>query len=213
MSMRIEAFELPPIGTNAYFIWDAEREEAVVVDAPLNAFATIEKRLVETGCKLTALLMTHAHWDHLLDGWRFNAFDTPVYGHRDDEPLFTEPNRMGRFAFGGIEMKPMAIQHWLEDGQEISLLGRKIEARHVPGHCPGSLLFWFKDEGVAFAGDAIFNGGIGRYDLPGGSFEILEKSIRERIYTLPPNTVLYPGHGPETSVEREMAANPFVRPV
>lgn len=210
--MEIECFELPPIGTNAYFLWDAARGEAAVVDAPLNAFATIEKRLVETGAKLTAVLMTHAHWDHTLDGWRFNEFGTPAFGHRDDELLFSEPNRMGRFSFGGIEMKPMKIDRWLTDGERFELLGRKIEARHVPGHCPGSLLFWFPDDAVAFSGDAIFQSSIGRTDLPGGDFAALEKSIRQRIYTLPEETTLYPGHGPETSVRAEMRGNPHVRP-
>lgn len=210
--MQIECFELPPIGTNAYFVWDAERGEAVVIDAPLNAFATIEKRLVETGAELKALLMTHAHWDHLLDGWRFNEFGTKVMGHRDDEPLFTEPNRMGRFAFGGLEMKPMRIDRWLNDGERLPLLGRTLEVRHVPGHCPGSLLFWFPEEAVAFCGDAIFQRSVGRSDLPGGDFSVLERSIRTGIYSLPDETVLYPGHGFETSVGAEKAGNPYVRP-
>lgn len=210
--MEIEVFELPPIGTNAYLLRDQERGEAVVIDAPLNAFATIEKRLVETGVELRAVLMTHAHWDHTLDGWRFNEFGTRTMGHRDDEPLFSDPNRMGRFSFGGIEMKPMAIDQWLVDGERIELLGRTVEARHVPGHCPGSLLFWFPDEAVAFSGDAIFQRSIGRADLPGGDFSTLENSIRQRIYTLPPETKLYPGHGPETTVQAEMDENPFVRP-
>lgn len=212
MAMQIEVFELPPIGTNAYFWWDSERAEAVVIDAPLNAFLTIEKRLVETGCRLAAVLMTHAHWDHMLDGWRFNAFGTPVMGHKDDAELFAEPNRMGRFAFGGIEMKTLRIDRWLEAGERFELLGQTVEARHVPGHCPGSLLFWVPGLKVAFSGDAVFRESIGRYDLPGGDFDVLETSIREQIYTLPEETVLYPGHGPATSVGHERTHNPFVSP-
>lgn len=210
--MKIECFELPPIGTNAWFLSDAERGEAVLVDAPLQGLATIEQRLEEAGLALKAVLMTHGHWDHLLDGWRFNELGTPAMGHRDDEPLFAEPNRMGRVAIGGIPMKPMRIDRWLVDGERFELLGRTVEARHVPGHCPGSLLFWFPGEGVAFSGDAIFQRSIGRTDLPGGDFDVLERSIRTRIYTLPAETVLCPGHGPETTVAAEMATNPFVRP-
>ncbi len=211
--MQIECFELPPVGTNAYFLYDTSRGEAVLVDAPYNAFPTIEKRLVETGLKLTAVLMTHGHWDHMLDGWQFNRFGTPVMGHRDDELLFSEPNRMGRFAFGGIKMNPLQIDRWLEDGEQLEILGRGVEVRHVPGHCPGSILFYFHQEQLAFCGDAIFQGSIGRTDLPGGDFSQLEESIRSRIYTLPDATLLYPGHGPETSVAEEKQSNPFVRPL
>jgi glyoxylase-like metal-dependent hydrolase (beta-lactamase superfamily II) len=83
--------------------------------------------------------------------------------------------------------------------------------RHVPGHCPGSVLFWCETEGVAFSGDAIFEGSVGRTDFPGGSMALLEKSIREQIYSLPDATELYPGHGDATTVAREKAINPFVR--
>ena len=83
--------------------------------------------------------------------------------------------------------------------------------RHVPGHCPGSVLFYFATAGVAFVGDALFNGGVGRTDLPGGDYAELERSIRTQIYTLPSNTVVYPGHGPATTVGDEKSLNPFVR--
>ncbi len=210
--LTVETFELPPIGTNAYFVHNRARAEAVVVDAPLNTFATIEKRLVETGAKLAGLLMTHGHWDHTLDGWRFSEAGTPTYGHPDDRELFETPKLMAMFAPPELLMRPTTIKQWLRGGEEIELLGTSVEIRHVPGHCPGSLLFWFRDAGIAFVGDAIFQGGIGRADLPGGHFPTLEQSIRNQIYTLPAETELFPGHGGSTTVERERANNPFVRP-
>ena len=89
-------------------------------------------------------------------------------------------------------------------------VGSDIEVRHVPGHCPGNVLFYFSDAGAAFVGDALFAGSIGRTDLPGGSFASLEKAIRTQIYTLPDETLVYPGHGPDTTVGAEKSTNPYV---
>ena len=210
--LTFEVLELPPIGTNAYLIQNAETSEAVLVDAPLDAYEEVTKLLAAKEVRLVALLMTHGHWDHLLDGWRFSADGIPVYGHRDDEHFFEDPAKMASYAMPGIEFKPMTITHWIEGGDSIDLLGTQFRVRHVPGHCPGSLLFWLEEQGIAFVGDAIFAGSIGRTDLPLGDFSVLEKSIREAIYTLPESTVLCPGHGPATTVEQEMATNPHVRP-
>lgn len=213
MSLQIDTFELPPIGTNAFLVRRSGSTGAVVVDAPLNAFATVERILVREGLRLEALLLTHGHWDHILDAHRFNAFGTTVYGNEGDRALFETPELMRSFSIPALEMNPVTIDRWLEDGDELKLLGTRVEVRAVPGHAPGSLLFYFPNEGVAFSGDAIFRGSIGRYDLPLGDFPTLERSIRERIYTLPEETVLYPGHGPATTVGEEMRSNPFVRAI
>jgi|TARA_B110000438_G_scaffold225439_1_gene219493 glyoxylase-like metal-dependent hydrolase (beta-lactamase superfamily II) len=210
--LTFEALELPPIGTNAYLIQNPETSEAVLVDAPLDAYDEVTKVLAKKGVRLVALLMTHGHWDHLLDGWRFMADEIPIYGNSEDQHFFEDPAKMASFAMPGIDLKPMEITHWINGGDTIDLLGTSFEVRHVPGHCPGSLLFWLKDQGIALVGDAIFAGSIGRTDLPLGDFSVLEKSIQEQIYTLPESTVLCPGHGPATTVEREMASNPHVRP-
>jgi glyoxylase-like metal-dependent hydrolase (beta-lactamase superfamily II) len=103
------------------------------------------------------------------------------------------------------------LQHEAVQGVSLELLGTTWEVRHVPGHCPGNVLFHVPSERVAFVGDAIFAGSVGRTDLPGGSADVLAKSIRTQIYTLPPETVLFPGHGPETTVDDERFSNPFVR--
>ena len=211
MALEVLDFELPPIGTNAFVVVDRERAACVVVDAPLNAFSTVESLLVRNGWTLEGLLLTHGHWDHTLDGHRFAAFGARIFGHEADRILFSEPQVMNAFAMPGIEMHPVAVTDWVKQGDCIELLGRTVEAREVPGHCPGSLLFWFKDAGIAFPGDAVFRGSVGRYDLPGGDFAALEASIRRQIYTLPDETRLYPGHGPPTTVAHERANNPFVR--
>lgn len=209
--MIIETQELPPIGTNAIALIDAMRGECVVIDAPADAYDWAAGLAAEHGCKIVALILTHGHWDHILDGWKFVEQGIPTYGHAEDTAMFAEPSRMASYAMPGLELKEVGIDHWISQGQVLELLGTKMEIRHVPGHCPGNVLVYLDSEGVAVVGDAIFAGSIGRYDLPGGDFSVLEKSIREQIYSLPDATTIYPGHGPTTSVGVEKQTNPFVR--
>ena len=211
MTLEVQSFELPPIGTQCYFVSNPESGELAVFDAPLNAWPTVERELVRTGYRLTGLYLTHGHWDHTLDGWRFNAQQTPVHAHEGDRIFYEKPEIMGVFSMPGIEMKPVKVDSWLEHGQRVEILGRPVEVRHVPGHSPGSILYWFSDDNFAISGDAIFSGSIGRTDFPGCSFEELARSIRDHIYSLPQETILYPGHGPETRAGQELRHNPFVR--
>lgn len=210
MSIEVQSYELPPIGTMCYVIASPERQELAVFDAPLNAYPTAERIAVQMGYKISGMYFTHGHWDHTLDGAKFNDAGIPVFAHEDDRAFFETPDLMASYSIPGMEMPAVKVDTWLEDGQEIEIVGSLVEIRHVPGHCPGSILYWFKDDGIAITGDAIFSGSIGRTDFPGCSFEQLANSIQKQIYTLPDDTVLYPGHGPETSVGREALANPFV---
>ena len=118
-------------------------------------------------------------------------------------------------AFAGMEfkMEPLKVDHWVEAGDTLAALGTTAEVRFVPGHCPGSVLFYFAREDAAFVGDALFKGSIGRTDFPGSDFAVLAKSIRTQIYTLPDVTRVYAGHGPPTTVGEEKKDNPYVRPV
>lgn len=211
MDLEIQTLELPPIGTNCYIVIDREAARAAVIDAPLNAYASVEKRMATEGWSIECLLLTHGHWDHTLDGWRFAEAGVPVAAHAADRILLETPEVMAPYAMPSLQMRPVPVQRWLEHGAEIQVLGRTVEVRHVPGHCPGSLLFWFKADEVAFCGDVIFCGGVGRTDFPDCSFESLEASIRSHVYTLPPQTRLLPGHGPDTTVADERRQNPFVR--
>lgn len=210
--MIIETQELPPIGTNAMALIDPERKECVVIDAPAGAFDWAAALAERHACKIVALILTHGHWDHILDGWKFAEQAIPTYGHADDRIMFDEPSRMASYAIPGLELKPVRIGQWIGQGEKLQLLGRTLEVRHVPGHCPGNILIYLEEEAAAFVGDALFAGSIGRYDLPGGDFPVLERSIREQIYTLPDATKIYPGHGPTTTVAAEKQGNPFVRP-
>jgi glyoxylase-like metal-dependent hydrolase (beta-lactamase superfamily II) len=124
---------------------------------------------------------------------------------------------MKRFMGEDLGLQPVKVDLWVAQGDKIAALGVEVEVRHVPGHCPGNVLFYFagnkdkKAAGAAFVGDALFAGSIGRTDLPGGSMEQLAHVIREQIYTLPDDTLVFPGHGPRTSVGVEKRTNPYVR--
>jgi glyoxylase-like metal-dependent hydrolase (beta-lactamase superfamily II) len=211
--MKIHVMELPPIGTNAMVLLDAARQAALVIDAPEGAYDWACKLAAEAGCRIEGLILTHGHWDHIIDAHAFAEAGIPTYGHAEDRVLFEDPARMASFAIPGLVLRPVAITHWVEGGQALDLMGLKLELRHVPGHCPGNILIYAPSLGAAFVGDVIFAGSVGRYDLPGGDFTVLERSIREQVYTLPEATTLYPGHGPTTTVAQEINGNPFVRPI
>ncbi len=209
--MIIESQELPPIGTNAFALIEPERKECVIIDAPLEAYDWATGIAKKHDCKIVALILTHGHWDHMLDGHKFAAAGIPTYGHQADQRMFESPASMASYAIPGLEMQPVPITHWIEGGDTLDLLGTHLEVRHVPGHCPGNVLVYLADEAAAIVGDVIFAGSVGRYDLPGGSFDVLERSIQTQVYTLPDATTIYPGHGPQTTVAVEKAGNPFVR--
>lgn len=208
--MEVRAFEGPPIGTNAYVLLFPERSQALVVDAPGEALSFARETAAELQCTVEALLLTHGHFDHVIDLAAFHEDDIPVYGHMDDLPLIENPRSQLALLGADFAVRPGRIDHPVRHGEILNLVGEAIEIRHVPGHSAGSVMFFFGAHGVAFSGDAVFAGSVGRTDLPGGSFAVLARSIREQIYTLPPETVLYPGHGPSTLVSRERLSNPYV---
>jgi glyoxylase-like metal-dependent hydrolase (beta-lactamase superfamily II) len=209
--MKIQVFPAGYIDTNAYLLTDAEKGEAVLIDAPHDLWPLIEVVLKEEHCEVTSLFLTHGHWDHTGDASLVQSKGARVYAHPNDRILIETPESMGPFLPPGIDVKATKIDEEIVDGRVLEVLGQKVEIRHVPGHCPGNILLYFEEEEAVFVGDALFNGSVGRTDLPGGSFSQLESSIREKIYTLPENTIVYPGHGPKTSVGHELKSNPHVR--
>ncbi len=211
MSLDFRVFPSGYLQTNAFLLTDAQRGEAVAIDAPHFLWNDVSPVLRDSGCELKALLLTHGHYDHIGDAARIAKTGAPVYGHAADRAMFETPEMMRSYAYPpDIQLEGFSVDHWVEDGQSFEILGTSCEVRHVPGHCPGNVLFYFADLKTAFVGDALFAGGVGRWDLPGGDFEVLQTSIRERIYTLPDDVVVWPGHGPDTTVGAEKATNPYV---
>lgn len=209
--MIIESQELPPIGTHTFALIDADLKQCVIIDAPAEAYVWAKQIAEKHGCGIVALILTHGHWDHMLDAHKFAAAGIPTYGHRDDSALFTNPSIMSSFAMPGQALTAVPIDHWIAGGDVLKLLNTEMEIRHVPGHCPGNVLVYIERDSVAFPGDVIFAGSVGRYDLPGGDVSVLCQSIKTQVYTLPDSTKLYPGHGPATTVAAEKSGNPFVK--
>lgn len=223
--MRVERKQIGPFGTNCYLLSEAGRTDCVVIDAPPGAPQFLLPILKNRGLELAAILLTHGHWDHnagvagLLAGTAETQATPPqIFAHADDRDCHENPQKfMAWFqaaipGLGPEDFPPFKVTHWLSDGETFPLLGKTWLARHVPGHCAGSLVFYCAEEKCAWTGDALFAGSVGRTDLPGGSFAQLENGIREKVYVLPDDVKLYPGHGPTTSVGEEKRCNPFVRP-
>lgn len=209
--MNVHVLPAGPIQTNAYLLTAPERGEAVLIDAPGEVWPLVAPLLAKEKCRLVELWLTHGHWDHTQGGAEVvRQTGAKVSAHADDRAMIETPEIMERFMGERMNLEPIRVDRWIVQGDRCEVLGENFEVRHVPGHCPGNVLFYLATQGAAFVGDALFSGSIGRTDLPGGDFDQLERSIREQIYTLPPATVVFPGHGPRTTVAMEKGGNPYV---
>lgn len=209
--MMIHVLPSGMLQTNAYLLTAPDRGEAVLIDAPGEVWAEVAPILEKEKCRLAEVWITHGHWDHMQGAAEVVAATrAAVRAHAADRMLLETPELMERLMGERLDLQPVRVDHWVAQGERLAALGTEAEVRHVPGHCPGNVLFHFTSLGAAFVGDAIFAGSVGRTDLPGGNFAELERSIRGQIYTLPGETVVFPGHGPRTTVAHERAHNPYV---
>lgn len=198
-----------PLAMNAYLLESPATGEAALFD-PGDEPELLLERIAAGGLRLTLLACTHGHFDHVGAAAAVQAVHPlPLLLHPRDEALVRAmPRQQEVYGFPPTAVPRLAPT--LAEGASVPFGGGALAVRHVPGHTPGHVLFGWA--GSALVGDCIFAGSVGRTDLPGGDFSTLERSIRERIYSLPPATVLCPGHGPATTVGEEMASNPYVRP-
>lgn len=192
---------------NCWILADTKTREAVIIDPGEEA----ERFLAEVdsqGWKVTAVWLTHAHIDHIHGvGKVVQATGAPVALHPDDAALYQNLPLQASW-FGLTADPPPPVTQWLSEGQTLRIGGHKVMVRHVPGHSPGHVAFGAP--GFIVGGDVLFADSIGRTDLPGGDLPALEASIRAVFYTLPDNTRVLPGHGPETTIGREKSTNPYV---
>lgn len=205
--LEVRGLTVGPVASNCYLARRQGGSRAVVID-PGGEAGRIVSALEAWGAEPTALLLTHAHMDHVgAVSPLVRDFGVPVYLHPDDRPLYDRAAEHAS-AWGLDVPQPPPPDRELGHGQTVREAGLQLEVRHAPGHSPGGVVF--VDHGHAFVGDCVFAGSVGRVDLPGGDAETLLTSIREQILSLPPDTVLWPGHGPRTTVEREAGGNPFL---
>jgi glyoxylase-like metal-dependent hydrolase (beta-lactamase superfamily II) len=207
----IVPFVLGPAQTNVYLVGDMTSGEAVVIDPAWDG-EVIAREAENQKLRIVAVWLTHAHFDHfggvagVIAGL---SHPVPVALHPDDLPLWKAHGGAGVFGFGDFDPGPepsIALEH----GMRLRLGSHVFEVRHTPGHTQGHVLFLAREAGLAFCGDLIFQGSVGRTDLPGGDWETLLRSIKQEVLTLPDETQLLSGHGPLTTVEREKRTNPFL---
>jgi len=206
----IDAVAVQGLLTNCYLVADEKTLEGVVID-PGGSQDAILKRITDLKLKVTLVLNTHGHFDHIFaDRAIMEATGAPLGAHPDSIELF---RANGGAALFGLRMDTsVEPSRLLIDGDEIHFGNETLKVLHTPGHSPGCISFWSEAHRVVFDGDVLFNAGIGRTDLPGGNYRTLMNSIRHRILSLPDDTVVYPGHGPRTTVGQEKRSNPFLGP-
>lgn len=206
--MKIEIFQAGLAGANCYYVINEETNEAVVID-PGGTLRKIDEFIVSSGISIKAILLTHGHFDHIMgidDVLRHTK--APVYILEEDLNLLSDADmnasmtfiRQGYTYSGAIPVK---------DGEVLSLAGYNFKVIATPGHTEGSCCYYIESDRALFSGDTLFYESVGRTDLPGGSSEICP-SIKNKLYVLPDDTIVYPGHNHATSIGHEKKNNPFV---
>jgi len=206
--MKIETFRVGPMDNGVYLVIDETTQHAALVDPSFESEPILDV-IRERGLRLDWILNTHGHYDHVIN----NAFfkretGAPLAIHAGDLPFLKDMK--GQALWLGIEHveDSPTPDRLLNEGDIVEVGDLQLRVRHTPGHSPGGVTFVV--ENVALVGDVLFAGGIGRTDLPGGDAETLFHSIRAKLFTLPDDTIVLPGHGPSTTIGREKRTNPFV---
>lgn len=208
----VRPFVLGPFETNCYVVSATGSSDCWVVDCGFDPGELID-HIRRQKLRPAALLLTHAHADHIagIDELRRAFPGIPIHIHPAEREFLRDPE-LNLSAALGYGITAPAADHALCDGQALELGGSRWTVLHTPGHSPGGVTLHCAEEGIALVGDTLFAGSIGRSDFPTSDEAALHRSIRQRLYVLPDATVVYPGHGPATTIGREKRTNPFVRP-
>lgn len=207
--MKIHMTSTSPIGTNTYLVQDEVSGMTFVMD-PGSYTPGLKEMIKETGAAPEYIILTHGHGDHIMgvEGIRADYPSVKVAAHEAEKEMLADARYNVSADFGN----PTEIEAdiWLRQGDEIILGDLKLEFIHTPGHSPGGMCIYIASENVLFCGDTLFQGSIGRTDFQGGSFPVLEESIHSRLWPLPDETKVYPGHMGATTIGYEKENNPFV---
>jgi len=202
--MRYETFCGGIFETNCY-LWHGP-DGAILFDAPEGSCEWLQRNRVE----LKLLLLTHGHIDHIADLAKIKeTFACQLGCHPETLPMISDPNFFRHYGFG-FDIKAVQPDFFVDETAEGDFLGAKFQVLEVPGHCPGSLCFFYPTEKLLIGGDVLFAGGVGRWDLPGGDSGLLFRGIKSKLFPLGNEVTVLPGHGPPTTIGEERATNPFV---
>ncbi|MEL7644001.1 MAG: MBL fold metallo-hydrolase [bacterium] len=209
MTLNFQSFVIGSLQNNCYVVHEPGSNKAAIVD-PGEGAEPVIAYLKKNTMALEKILITHAHFDHILGCKAVNeAFPfAKIFLHQDDAALWNNSGNAQLFGYIPVDLPQPT--HWLQDGEVIPVGNDVLEARHTPGHTPGHVVYYSSTAGCVFCGDLIFRHSVGRTDLPGGDFAQLRDSIETKIFTLPDSTILLPGHGPTTTVGEEKLYNPYV---
>ena len=197
--MKVQVLEVGPLGTNCYIV--NSNDETYIID-PGGDAESIILNVKKNSDKVDAVLLTHAHIDHIaaINEVCSHFGIKEVYLHKEDLSLYNSSDNSLLPFMSAVKNPPKIAENYTNSNFQII---------HTPGHTRGSVCFYFKNDNILFSGDTLFNAGIGRTDFPGGSYKDIISSVENKIFTLPPETIIYSGHGPKTTVKKEKTSNPF----
>ncbi|MFC2151344.1 MBL fold metallo-hydrolase [Bacteroidota bacterium] len=208
---RIKSFVFNPFQENTYLLYD-ETNECIIIDAGCNdehEFVQLDRFIAEKNLTLKSIVNTHCHIDHIMGNAHLvNKYNVPTIAHKEDMPLLERSNDMA-LAFGFNVQEPPKPTQFVVENDKIEFGNTILKVKHVPGHSPGSIALYNEKDQFVIVGDVLFQGSIGRTDLPGGNYDTLISSIKEKLFILDGAVEVYPGHGEKTTIEHEKNTNPF----
>ena len=210
--MEIYKFVFSPIDVNTYILAD-QAGNCAIIDCgcyDINEFVRLDTFIKDKNLNPVMLLNTHCHLDHIFgNGYILEKYKLRTFCSKLEDTNRKNAAKHAQF-FGLVMKDPPEPEGYIDDNQIIKIGDTELLTLHVPGHSPGGLSFYNERDGWVITGDALFAGSIGRSDLPGGDYDILIESIKTRLLTLPPSTIVYPGHGDKTTIARESKSNPYL---
>lgn len=207
--MKLDIVQTGPIDVNTYILMDEESKEAILIDVG-GEFENIKKELDSKGYKINCVLNTHGHFDHVLGEIEIQQKypEIKILMHKDDLPHISHMKEEMQYFGINFKTEPLSLSEFIDENTELFIGKNRIKIFCTPGHSKGSLSFYV--DGKVFTGDALFYGSIGRTDFYDGDFDTLIESIKTKILSLPEETIVYPGHGPHTTIQKERKTNPYL---
>ena len=213
--MKIAVFKLLLFEVNCYVIYDPNEKKAAIIDPGIvdnREIDAIDSFLKKNDLKVVCIINTHLHIDHVVANTGLSQkYNVDVLAHEDDKILGARLLDQARQFGLPFRIENAGVTRYLSDGEKIKIGDGELEVIHVPGHSPGGIALYDAKDNFIITGDSLFNGSIGRTDLPGGNLAKLLESVKKRLYSLPDDTVVYPGHGPSSTIGKEKRTNPYVR--